>query len=650
MRQASSAIDYRTYLQKGNTVFFGKRFLFFRWGFQRIAFQNESGYNAREVSVMLRGSVKQKLLLMISVLILISVSAATILSDRSYRNDLIAQSTQSTRQLLEQLSINLDTYIDELFRLCLSPYYNKRVMEQLESTPTTAAEKLNKQRIIEDYLAEVMTLPRSDILRASIFSNGVYSSSKTRISAAMDGYSKEAWYQQALSSRTAVFLPAHHEGEGRGSLEVFSVVQRINSMSNSANPVGVIRVDANYQGIKAVCDRAGIQVGGALFIWDDAGNQMYSNNQTEHAELAAALNAAHPFESDVEDFSFRLADKEYLVHSQRLRTTDWRIIDIHSMYVLTAAAESARNKALAFALLCAVLGVAVSIPLVKVFLRPMFHITQLMHTAQSGDLTVRAVSGGHDEFSYLADSFNTMLAQIQEQTARNDLLTRQIYEAHYLEKEAQYTALCNQIQPHFLFNALNTIHLLIKTDQSEEAVQSIAMLATLLRGMVSAGREISLCAEMKLVESYLSLQQKRYRGLQYALPDVTEWETYLLPALTIQPIVENALVHGCEPKRGGAKIIVTLEETADALLLRVRDNGLGMEEEKERRLQEALAQSTIDPEKQEGGVGLVNIARRVKLRFGPEYGLHFETKMGQGTCVTLRLPPKGEAHVSCVDR
>ena len=103
---------------------------------------------------MLKGSVKQKLFLMISVLILVSVSAATILSDRSYRNDLIAQSTQSTRQLLEQLSINLDTYIDELFRLCLSPYYNKRVMEQLESTPATAAERLNKQRIIEDYILE----------------------------------------------------------------------------------------------------------------------------------------------------------------------------------------------------------------------------------------------------------------------------------------------------------------------------------------------------------------------------------------------------------------------------------------------------------------------------------------------------------------
>ena len=270
-------------------------------------------------------------------------------------------------------------------------------------------------------------------------------------------------------------------------------------------------------------------------------------------------------------------------------------------------------------------------------------------TAQNGDLTVRAIPSGHDEFSYLAVSFNDMLAQIQEQTARNDLLTRQIYEARYLEKEAQYTVLCNQIQPHFLFNALNTIHLLIKTDQSEQAVQSIAMLATLLRGMVNAGREISLRAEMKLVESYLALQQKRYRGLQYMLPDVTGWETYLLPALTIQPIVENALVHGCEPKRGGAQIIITLQETTDALLLKVQDNGLGMDKEKERYLQEALAQSTTDPEKQEGGVGLVNIARRVKLRFGPKYGLSFETCKGQGTCVTLRLPPKGEANVSRTD-
>ena len=598
---------------------------------------------------MARGSVKKKLLGMISALILISISAVTILTYQSYRADLLAQSTSATRQLMEQLGINLDTYLDELFRLCLSPYYNKRVMEQLELTPQSAAQQLNKQRIVEDYLTEVMTLPRSDVLRACIFSGGVYSSSKTRSSAALESYAEESWYQEALESDKTVFVPAHTEGTGRSAIEVFSVAQRINSMNNSARTLGVIRVDANYHGIKEVCDRAGVQEGGALFIWDDAGNQMYGNDQTAESNLPGALKASATFQAGENTFLLPVGRAQYLVNTQRLRSTNWLMVNIHAMRTRTAAADEARNKALLFALLCAALGVLVSIPLVRLFLRPMFHVTELMQTAQSGNLAVRAAPGGHDEFAYLASSFNDMLEQIQAQNARNDLLTRQVYEARYLEKEAQYTALCNQIQPHFLFNALNTIHLLIKTGQNDQAVQSIGMLATLLRGLVNADREISLRAEMKIVESYLALQQKRYRGLTFTLPDAAQWETYLLPALTVQPIVENALVHGCEPKRGNASITITLEERADALLLSVQDNGLGMNAEKERWLREALSQPTTNPERQEGGVGLVNIARRVKLRFGPEYGLTFETHPNAGTCVTLRLPPKGENHVSSAD-
>ncbi len=112
----------------------------------------------------MKGSIKHKLLMMISALILLSVSGVTFLTYQDYRADLVSQSTQNTQQLLDQLSINLDTYLDEVFRLCLSPYYNRQVMDAIESHPITAAEKLSKQRIIEDYLAGVMTLPRGDIL------------------------------------------------------------------------------------------------------------------------------------------------------------------------------------------------------------------------------------------------------------------------------------------------------------------------------------------------------------------------------------------------------------------------------------------------------------------------------------------------------
>ena len=116
----------------------------------------------------MKGSVKHKLLLMISILILLSVSVVTVLTYQHYRTDLIEQSTRTTQELLDQLSINLDTYLDEVFRLCLSPYYNRQVMDAIESKPGNSAEKLKKQRTIEDYLAAVLMLPRSDILRAHI--------------------------------------------------------------------------------------------------------------------------------------------------------------------------------------------------------------------------------------------------------------------------------------------------------------------------------------------------------------------------------------------------------------------------------------------------------------------------------------------------
>ncbi len=589
-----------------------------------------------------KANIKQKLLTMISALILIAVISVTVLTYTNYRADLVSQSTQETRKLLEQVAMNVDTYLDELFRLCLSPYYNKNVMEQLEQTPVTAAEKLEKRRTIENYLTGVMTVPRSDILRAHILSDEIYSSSKTRYGADIaSDYQQESWYMQALATTDAVFLPAHTETQGKTTLSVFGVAQRINSMNDSGKVLGVIRVDADYSGIKAVCDRAGTTAGSALLLLDSSGNVIYRDDQSG-ADLRAALTQALAQHEGDTAFTFALDRETYVVSVQSLLVSDWRIIDVHSMRSLTAAATSALRKAIFLAFLCAVLGVLISVPLVKRFLKPIFSITGLMRAAQDGDMTVRAPAEGRGELAYLARSFNDMLAQIHAETERNTLLTRQVYEARYLEKEAQYAALCNQIRPHFLFNALNTIHVLIKTNRSDEAVQCIDMLATLLRGMVSTDREITLRAELKFVESYLVLQQKRYSSLSYTLPDAGARGDYLLPALTLQPLVENALVHGCEPKRGNTHIAITITEENGELIITVADNGMGMNGEKLAALRAALAEGTVEPTQSDTGIGLVNIARRVKLRFGMAYGLTIDSREGEGTTVTLHLPLPGE--------
>lgn len=592
----------------------------------------------------MRASVKQKLFAMISALILLSILSVTVLTYRNYEENLVRQSTESTRQLLEQLGINVDTYLDELFRLCLSPYYDRLVMEQLEIAPATAAGRLEKQRIIEDYLAEVMTLPRSDILRAYILSDQVYSSSKTRYGADIPSdFSQEPWYLEAMASSKAVFMPVRLERQGTTELSVFSFAQRINSMSDSQTVVGVIRIDANFNGIKAVCDRAVTGSGNALFVLDGSGNQIYRDNQTGGDLLPVLMDALHE-NSEISTFSMVVDREEYVVNVQPLQVTDWYILDVHSRQALTAAAVQARNKAVLLAFICAALGVLISIPSVRLFLKPIFRITSLMKKVENGDLQVQAQVHRNDEFAYLARSFNEMIVQIRGEIERNNLLTRQIYEARYLEKEAQYVALCNQIRPHFLFNALNTIHLLTKMGKNEEAVQCIDMLVTLLRGMVDTDRDITLKAEMNIVESYLCLQQKRHQNLTYSLPDISALDTVLLPELTIQPIVENALVHGCEPKRGKTHIDISITSNEENLNITVSDNGIGMSREKLQSLLDAIARPAEAPGQENGGVGLVNISRRIQLKYGEQYGLEISHNEGNGLRVTLRLPLRGENH------
>ena len=113
-----------------------------------------------------------------------------------------------------------------------------------------------------------------------------------------------------------------------------------------------------------------------------------------------------------------------------------------------------------------------------------------------------------------------------------------------------------------------------------------------------------------------------------------------LPALTLQPLIENALVHGCERKRGSANITVAIHHTQSEMQITITDNGLGMDAVKLQALREALWETSVEPTSAEASVGLLNIARRIRLKFGNDYGLTIESAEGEGTCVTLHLPAK----------
>ena len=203
----------------------------------------------RILAFLLRYSIKRKLIAIITSLIVLAIILVTILTYFRYTKDLTEQSKLKTQQILEQVGLNIDTYLDEVFRLCRTPYYSKDLMPLLEQPVFSDQEKLAKQREIEDFLDEMMLVPRNDILRVYIFADETYSSIKTRTGMDLTGdIENSEWYLSAKKSYSPVFLPLSTNAKS------FSVAQSLRKISNSVEILGVIKVDANYTGIKSICD------------------------------------------------------------------------------------------------------------------------------------------------------------------------------------------------------------------------------------------------------------------------------------------------------------------------------------------------------------------------------------------------------------
>lgn len=583
-------------------------------------------------------NLKTRLLAVISFLIFSSVFLVSTISTMRYSNALIEQTTDQVQQLLDQVAINTGNYIDELSRLCMAPYYSSHVMKLLETSPENNADILEKQRTIENYLREVMTIPRKDILRVNILSDRAYSSSRTgHVPSYLNNYREQDWFQNSISEEHAIFIPAYEESFGAYKVTVFSMVLRLQSLSDSRNTLGVIRVDANYSGIKDVLDDVELPDQSALYIFDTNGTLIYERNALHNPiEVETVFLESH---QDGAPHSFVIGRERYYLNTAQIKGTDWTVAEVNARSVIMRNVFSVRRFAVISAFLCGMLGMITAVFFSRAFVRPINNTVEVMRAAQLGDFNVRASESRANEINYLNQAFNEMLQKISDTMDRNSQLTREMYEAKYLQKKAQYNALYHQIRPHFLFNTLSTVSILIKSGRDAEAVQSIEELSVLLRGMVNTDKDITLASEIKIAECYLSLQERRHDSLAFSISMDERVSDKLIPALTIQPIVENALIHGCEPRQGDMMISITASLAGNDVLIRVSDNGVGISKQDLILLQNEVDQP--DPEtlgSENRGVGLQNISQRLRLRFGKQYGLTIESSPDKGTEVIIKIP------------
>ena len=206
------------------------------------------------------------------------------------------------------------------------------------------------------------------------------------------------------------------------------------------------------------------------------------------------------------------------------------------------------------------------------------------------------------------------------------------------KRKSELQALQAQINPHFLYNTLDSIIWMAESGKNEEVVQMTSALAKLLHQSISNEDEIvTVEREIEYTRNYLAIQKLRYRDqLEYIIDIDEEVLHRKIVKLVIQPLVENALYHGIKNKRGKGKITVRGYEKEDHIYLEVADNGIGMDEEELGQLQEKLKGETPN----DRGFGLGNVNERIQLNYGPEYGITFRSCKGEGTTATVCIPKK----------
>ena len=262
--------------------------------------------------------------------------------------------------------------------------------------------------------------------------------------------------------------------------------------------------------------------------------------------------------------------------------------------------------------------------------RPVNGLVEVTNQISKGDFSVRAGSANTSEIDSLSHSVNHMAKNL-------DLLVNQIKEDERKMRQAELRLLQEQINPHFLYNTLDTIVWLIESGMEKEAEEMVVSLSDFFRLVLNHGKEYNTIKdEERHITSYLKIQQVRYQDiLEYDIQIPTELYDYQILKMTLQPLVENALYHGIKYKRAKGTIKVHGKKDGDIIILSVEDNGVGMEEDEVKRLREEINRPCKETQK---GFGLANVNERIKMNFGAKYGMKIESEKGKGTTVYVIIP------------
>jgi len=275
--------------------------------------------------------------------------------------------------------------------------------------------------------------------------------------------------------------------------------------------------------------------------------------------------------------------------------------------------------------------------------KPVFKLTQAANELSKGRFDLEIKVQTNDEIEFLAKTFDRMRININNlivEIKQKAQLERELQENKILLQESQFHSLQSQINPHFLFNTLNTLSKKAYLEGSEETSDLLVNVAGLLRyNLKRIDRPVTLNEEVVVLQQYMDIQKARFTERLQLHMEIDESCLHVqIPALTLQPIIENAVIHAVEPKEDGGVIWFRIKDGAEQMTIEIEDDGMGMTEDK---IEQILKEQLVESEGHSTGIGFSNVVKRLRLFYGYEDVIDIESSIGHGTKVVLKIQKKG---------
>lgn len=361
-------------------------------------------------------------------------------------------------------------------------------------------------------------------------------------------------------------------------------------------------------------------------IVDRNGDIISTNKKVGHTWLDEIEDR---FGQGIRKFELRWEGKDYYVCGQYNGVTGWKTFSIVSLNDFFPQASELQRAVFTMVAVAVLLAAVVILLISYTFTRPIGKLMTAMKEIEKGDFKIQVVNKSRDEIGRLTESFNFMVSKI-------DHLVKEVYQEKIAQKNAELEALQAQINPHFLYNTLDSINWMLMDIGADDISDVVVSLGDILKYSIH-GKDVlvPLNEEVQYIESYLCIQKNRLEDrLCTSMEIQKEARACMVPKLILQPMVENAILHGIEPMKDWGRVRITAGLEQQNLLITIEDNGPGMAPEELEQCRAAVYSESGATD----SIGMRNVHRRLRLHFGEEYGLAIESRHQEGTIVTLRMP------------